>query len=490
MRTAQYDFFYEEEVINKVNETNLEYIGIFGLFGRYDVEIPFDKQVNIYIGENGMGKTTILNCIYFILEKKFARLMNIQFSEIKIKFKNDLKTYVVSAADIRAYYNGDNKKDTFMYINHGPYYNDIINYYLRYTNDDVWLEPKSEIETDRLIHEMARRMNLPTNYVKEIVSQYTENIENNISNMREAKRKNVTQLISAITKQVKHRVVYLPTYRRIEDDLTSLNLSNEELNNAELLIRFGMSDVQTSINIILAKIRSLAMEGFTKMTGILLKQYADGINLENELYNIREKYLDVKEETVKIVLDRIGNEIAPSYKDKISHLIKTGEIWNYKYFHLLNLVTKLIENYELQKSFDDRITKFTNTCNKYLNGKQFHYNKSTLDLNIYLDDEKNDNRRRKKKRVISLTQLSSGEKQIVSLFSKLYLESDEKSIVIIDEPELSLSLPWQKMLLPDIMRTENCDLLLTVTHSPFIFENEFDEDAKDMVNCITLNRRD
>ena len=81
---------------------------------------------------------------------------------------------------------------------------------------------------------------------------------------------------------------------------------------------------------------------------------------------------------------------------------------------------------------------------------------------------------------VKLTQLSSGEKQIVSLFSKLYLEGKEKSIVIIDEPELSLSIKWQQMLLPDIMRSGNCSFLLTVTHSPFIFENEFDMDAQEM----------
>ncbi len=82
--------------------------------------------------------------------------------------------------------------------------------------------------------------------------------------------------------------------------------------------------------------------------------------------------------------------------------------------------------------------------------------------------------------LIKEQQLSSGEKQIVSLFSKLYLESDEKSIVIIDEPELSLSIKWQQMLLPDIMRSQNCEFLLTVTHSPFIFENEFDMDAREI----------
>ena len=87
---------------------------------------------------------------------------------------------------------------------------------------------------------------------------------------------------------------------------------------------------------------------------------------------------------------------------------------------------------------------------------------------------------------ITLNSLSSGEKQIVSLFAKLYLEDSGKSIVIIDEPELSLSIRWQKMLLPDIMRSNNCGLLLTVTHSPFIFENEYDFDAQDIKKYISI----
>ena len=76
----------EEKVENIKNETNIEKIGIYGLFGRYNIEIPFEKSVNIFIGENGLGKTTILNCIYFLLEKKFDRLSNIKFSYISINF--------------------------------------------------------------------------------------------------------------------------------------------------------------------------------------------------------------------------------------------------------------------------------------------------------------------------------------------------------------------------------------------------------------------
>ena len=87
----KYDSLFETRVFNGVNETNLEYISIVGLFDRYNIEIPFDKQVNIFIGENGLGKTTILNCIYYVLEKKFSKLADIQFSEIKIKFRSDSK---------------------------------------------------------------------------------------------------------------------------------------------------------------------------------------------------------------------------------------------------------------------------------------------------------------------------------------------------------------------------------------------------------------
>ena len=78
------DNYMEKIVLNKANETNLKYIGIFGLFNRYDVRIAFDKQVKIFIGENGLGKTTILNCIYFLLEKNFLRLEEIQFEKYKL----------------------------------------------------------------------------------------------------------------------------------------------------------------------------------------------------------------------------------------------------------------------------------------------------------------------------------------------------------------------------------------------------------------------
>jgi predicted ATPase len=469
----------EMDVYNKINTTNLQYIDILGLFGRYDIEIPFDKEVNIYIGENGLGKTTILNCIYYLLKRDFSKLENINFKEIHIKFQSKNTVYKITPFDLAKFNHltrrGLSNSSRAEYMEH--FLNDFEEH-LSMNSDETF---EYDYELKYAARKLARQMGIPLLIAQKKISQYIKQRESlELSDMENGSRKRVRELIKAIKENISQRIIYLPTYRRIEDDFSSLHIKKETLDGSELLIQFGMSDVQMCIDRILEKIRTEAMRGFTEMTGVLLRQYVDDQKVESGLNNSACPSIDI--ETVQIVLDRAGNEIEQLYKDQILKLIENREIYNPKFRYLLNLIVKLISNYSLQKIYDDRIKKFSNTCNKYLRNKHFQYNQSTLNLAIYL--EKNGSSDEK---TLELTQLSSGEKQIVSLFSKLYLESDEKSIVIIDEPELSLSLQWQQMLLPDIMRTENCKLLLTVTHSPFIFENEFDYDAKEMRKYIKIN---
>src|SRR5271155_60715 len=49
---------------------------------------------------------------------------------------------------------------------------------------------------------------------------------------------------------------------------------------------------------------------------------------------------------------------------------------------------------------------------------------------------------------------------------------EDKYFVLIDEPELSLSVPWQRKFLVDIRSASFCVGLVAVTHSPFIYDNE------------------
>lgn len=121
---------------------------------------------------------------------------------------------------------------------------------------------------------------------------------------------------------------------------------------------------------------------------------------------------------------------------------------------------------------------FVSICNNYLNGKKYIYDEANVNLRIYKE---------KTKQPIGIQNLSSGEKQIISVFSKLYIEDIENCIILFDEPELSLSIKWQNMFLPDVMKSGKCSTLIAVTHSPFIFDNEFDDLAKDMGSCLSEN---
>lgn len=453
-------------VVNEMNSTNLKSFKIFGLFSRYDVELPFNKQVNIFIGENGLGKTTILNCLYYVLQKKYLQLENIPFQRIEIAFRNMSAPLSINKADVIVY----NKKRKGRRGVYDEDYFDFLLSELRITPKE--LEVLSVEEFNYLVQRYASMHGISA-------SMAHKRLINILEARNSAKRlsvkgdeKKIQMLNKVINENLFERIIYLPTYRRIENDFSNLNIRNEEINNSEMLIRFGMSDVQKCIDTILDQIRNLAMEGFNKMTGHLLGQYTEGDDIESGNN-------DIDLEIVKIVLDRLGDKIESDTKQDIIKLIRTGKIYDNNYLHLLNLLHKLIASYDKQKHYDDRINGFVNTCNKYLNDKYFKYSPSNLTLQIYMYDSEADREN------VKLTQLSSGEKQIVSLFSKLYLENDESSIVIIDEPELSLSIKWQQMILPDIVRSQNCKFLLTVTHSPFVFENEFDLDAREIRAYMT-----
>jgi predicted ATPase len=67
--------------------------------------------------------------------------------------------------------------------------------------------------------------------------------------------------------------------------------------------------------------------------------------------------------------------------------------------------------------------------------------------------------------------LSSGEKQLLIILLTVLCQDEKPSILMMDEPEISLHLEWQKELIK-IIRTinPNCQLII-VTHSPGIIMN-------------------
>lgn len=180
----------------------------------------------------------------------------------------------------------------------------------------------------------------------------------------------------------------------------------------------------------------------------------------------------IQPDTLNIVLSRVGEKnISKSDRKRIEELVSSREINFPQHDQLVYFLSKLVGLYEHQKEKDDSINQFASICNEYLNKKRIVYDEANVEISIV---------QTKNNTPIDIKNLSSGEKQIISLFSKIYLESSEDFILLFDEPELSLSIEWQKLLLPDILKSGKCKLLLAVTHSPFIFDNELDLNANDL----------
>jgi len=97
------------------------------------------------------------------------------------------------------------------------------------------------------------------------------------------------------------------------------------------------------------------------------------------------------------------------------------------------------------------------------------------DLNISMEFDTRNGKgdlffRNKKGEKISIDDLSTGEKTLISKILYLYIKKIEDSIILIDEPELSLHPAWQNQVLKlyeNFAKVNNCQIIIA-THSPHI----------------------
>lgn len=61
-------------------------VSITNLYGSYSNRISFNSDINLLVGINGSGKTSVLNCIDWIFRLDLASLATISFEEVLISF--------------------------------------------------------------------------------------------------------------------------------------------------------------------------------------------------------------------------------------------------------------------------------------------------------------------------------------------------------------------------------------------------------------------
>lgn len=459
---------------------------IFGLFGYQDVKLEFNSNNTVFIGNNGIGKTTILSMLYFILNEDVENLKKLEFDKFIIQFYDDnierlSEEFTIHHSFLDDYLDQDKRSG-------GVFSRDFRRVLATNKEAEIIFEKIMDIYSNQGIHNdefddlvlksfeffeetIGRRISLPA--FRRYLTSYC-------SSMKYAPLKKMNEYIADNIKN-KYQILYFPTYRRIEEDLSVLKIEKAEMNNFELdffdleedkspkgeLIQFGMQDVQSLINELLNTIKETAIVEFNKMTGELLNQYVS---------EKIEKNLTFDSNDIKISLNRVGSQISEGLTNQILQMHSEGTLNDNKY--LLNFIINLIEKNKKLKPIDAKIESFVETCNSYLYNKKFIYDPSNVTLKLMHEFNKNKN--------LELASLSSGEKQIVSTFAKLFLTDFDNYIILFDEPELSLSIEWQEKLLPDIFETEKCKFSISITHSPNIVKNIYDN-TEDIEEYITKN---
>jgi predicted ATPase len=441
--------------------TNITRFQIKNLHGYKDFNLEIKDNTIILVGENGSGKTTVLRLLYYFLSGQWRLLSTFQFEQLIITI--DDKQHILPYSLIKRKI----KSREILRRLPSPIRNEIIHLY----GNDI-----DSFDMEK-IYTVSNKFDLPLSYLLRDFDESTPSL------------KELDKISEEIRSSLKAQILYLPTYRRIEQELgfifkgvdidefrkRSARYENpEKINETYVeLIEFGMKDVEFNIRKTLERLKEFTRENLNNLTLGYLGDVVDRKYAEVNVNQIK----DISDETIDNVLNRIENTILSAenkqhVKETIQKVKHGGnqrehsKVVSHYFIKLMNF-QKDIQEKELQ------IKKFCDVCNEYMVDKKLIYDSINFKFSIKSKSDKKDDVERE----IELKHLSSGEKQIVSLFSHVYLSGTKKYFVLIDEPELSLSVPWQKKFLVDIKNGQFCAGLVAVTHSPFIYNNELEKYA-------------
>lgn len=428
------------------NRSSLQEIHIYGLFGKYDYHFELQNDVAIWVSENGVGKTTILNLIVAVLNGDKKTILGIEFERIVLKING--RKFEIDKSDTNRHKMDELKVERLFELLGLMVPSEMVRReLLRYKRT-------GSIDVKRIDYLIHRYHYDEISYSYDLKRVYMM-----LDEILRSQYNDISDVLDEISNELTEECLFYPTYRRIEISQDKVFQGRNKGGTSELIqyIEFGMEDVEKRINGLLEKIRTDAIGAYADMSSTILNELSSKGNVFSETK--QKKQIDYHK--LEVVIKRIGEERLNNI-DYISRFVN-GETSGENDQFLKYYLYKLVDIYDRQKAIDDKLTKFAKVCSKYLVRKDVVYDEALLSLSVYNDEREK----------IGWNDLSSGEKQIVGIFSKVYLDITTSAIFIIDEPEISLSINWQKEFLKDIYDSGKIKMLIATTHSPFIFKNEF-----------------
>lgn len=435
--------------MSKANTTDtlrLTQFEIHGLFGEYDYVIPLntDEHVTAIIAPNGTGKTLCLRLISAFFERKWGTMLGIEFDVLKYRFSNGKWVTIAKTEPIEIDENDEETVSLRVTIQ-GMDPENIIEWSPR------MMGAKRKVSIERYLpfmtragssswrHDHTGQMYDFPDLVEEFGEQLPERIKSGLWG-------EIPDELSELTDKIECRLIETQRLLVLNDDRDQRYYGHRPERASTLAI---MKKAKALKDIISREINdyaafSQALDRTFPHRVILDNTHSAPENLEKKLADLDAKrnalmqagILDTQEDepvalpagTIDPAVARVLQMYAVDTQKKLDTLQ-----------HLLdriNLFKKLIA-----QRFTTKDVQVDREHGIYVKARGGH---------------------------IPLDKLSSGEQHQLVLFFELLFEIDENSLILIDEPELSLHVAWQKKFVGDLLSIidlNKFDVILA-THSP------------------------
>ncbi|EOX1558411.1 AAA family ATPase [Vibrio cholerae] len=398
---------------------------------RARLEFSHDSLISVIYGDNGCGKTTFLKLIHGILNRETSILIAENVTKVIVDYyDNDgfLKKVTITQ-DIT--FDDDDKVIGVDYD-----WDELINSQL-VDSRSLSLGVERGITTQSLKiepHDIYRFTNHPD--YRAVFS-----------------RVDVHEFSERLSNFIRHNQV-----RRVRNRRDELSLDKQHT----YLQSIKMSNIESLLIERYMHARSVATERIQNALFDTLSVVVDPSGNGNvEKLKIPDNFSELVKSNRDRLIEALDDGFENNFKSHITGILKSAknlaDIEVIRENQLLSqLIINMISELEFEKQLLSSINTLVDTFNNYLVGdKKLVVNTREIYVDI------NGGRH-------SVDVLSSGERHILTFLSLVVIAGRERDILIIDEPEISLNIKWQRTLMSLIRDLVPYTQIIVASHSSLI----------------------
>lgn len=421
--------------VKKIRITNL-----FGVIPEHIIDLR-EGGITFIHGPNGCGKTTCLRLISAVFNWEISILLEINFSTIEIEKASGELLKVTKQFKER-----NNRRIPELVFN----LNKNKPFTLVREKEDIRISPSDIEEVIPNLTRIGPREWLDRS--QGIKLEYQDVIEKYVEVFPFLSDKKRPDWLDGFIKSI--NLHFIKTQRLLKVDYSLARRHRPDESSISDVIQIYSNEIKESITKKLAEQSAMSQMHDRSFPQRLLSLNIDDTVSEAE---IRRQYADTEKKIQKLVeaglIDKQDNIALPQqqFEDTERRVLS---------LYLQDVNTKLAVFDDLQR----KIETFLGVINAKFKAKYFTVNREFgFCIHIVNNPES----------TLLPTQLSSGEQHQIVLFYELIFKASENSFFLIDEPEISLHVDWQRMFLDDIHKIAQLGdrQFLIATHSPQIIGN-------------------